>query len=344
MESNEQIEERAAAWLVKRDSGEWTDQDAAALTEWLDADTAHCVTFIRLEAAWEHAKRLKALGSGVSRGVVPPPGRWRLSPLFGRGPALSESRETRRAPPGRGVLAALAASVVLALCIGTYLLITPSGERYTTPLGVVATVPMADGSRITLNTASEIRVAVTPELRRVELKVGEAFFEVAKDPGRPFVVSAGDKRVIAVGTRFSVRREPGDVRVVVTEGRVRIEGPDSGGGTIQSAPEPLGAGTVARASAAGLRIERKPLPEIEEQLSWRSGYLVFHEITLAEAAAEFNRYNSTKIVIEDPSIAEIRMSGKFRATNFDAFVRILANGFAIRQREEGDRILLSARE
>ncbi len=123
---------------------------------------------------------------------------------------------------------------------------------------------MEDGSRITLNTDSQIRVDLTVKERRVELQQGEAFFEVAHDASRPFIVRAGNKRVIAVGTRFSVRREANDVRVVVTEGKVRVE---TEGDPSSTSPEPLVAGTVAQASSAGVLVQTEPLAQAEESLS-----------------------------------------------------------------------------
>jgi transmembrane sensor len=204
---------------------------------------------------------------------------------------------------------------------------------------------MPDGSKITLNTDSEVRLDLeNPAERRVELQKGEAFFEVAKDPNRPFVVSVGRKRVIAVGTAFSVLRDGDDVRVAITEGRVRIEdaaeratergGTDDGIST-------LAAGSIARATNAGVLIQEKPIPEIENDLSWRTGYLIFRDTALADAVAEFNRYNTRKIVIEDPAVAATRVSGKFRSTQFEAFVRLLEAGFPIRAHAVDDHIVLT---
>jgi transmembrane sensor len=346
MDSTERIEAHAAAWLVKRDSGEWSDEDAAALNAWLDADIAHCVAFIRLEAAWEHTRRLQALGAGSVRGVTPPRGQWQISPLFeGLQSPLTEEEHLRPAPRTRARLIAIAATLIMALGVGLYFATSlRTGDRYVTPIGGVSTVPMDDGSRVTLNTGSEVRIAVTAKARTVELEEGEAFFEVVHDINRPFVVSAGNKRVIAVGTRFSVRREKQGLRVLVTEGAVRIEDAALPARARVSAPAPLTAGTVASTGTLGVSIERIPLPEIEDQLSWRTGYLVFHEISLGEAAAEFNRYNARQIVIEDPALADIRLSGKFRAGNLDAFVRLLEHRFAVRTHQQDQLIVLSAGE
>jgi transmembrane sensor len=220
----------------------------------------------------------------------------------------------------------------------------PNGERYATPVGGLASVPMADGSKVTLNTDSQIRIALTDTERRVELGHGEAFFEVSKDPKRPFVVRAGDKRVIAVGTKFSVRRDGDDVEIVVTEGKVRVEDGAMGEGSrVGSADVFLTPGSIARADEAGVLVQRKTLPEAEEQLSWRTGWLMFRDQELADAIAEFNRYNVSKIVIQDPAIASLRIEGNFRATNVEAFVRLLESGFPVRAEVRDDQILLTAK-
>jgi transmembrane sensor len=242
-------------------------------------------------------------------------------------------------------LFAAVATVLLALGVGSYLALAPRGERYVTPVGGIASVPMADGSKVTLNTDSQIRIALTNTERDVELKHGEAFFEVSKDPSRPFVVHAGDKRVIAVGTKFSVRRDGDDIEVVVTEGKVRVEDGTAGQSSRAngSADVFLTPGSIARAGEAGVLVQRKTLPEAEEQLSWRTGVLMFRNQSLQEAIVEFNRYNVRKIVIQDPAVASLKIEGNFRATNVEAFVRLLESGFPVRAQAEPDQIVLTAK-
>src|SRR3984893_17167442 len=149
------------------------------------------------------------------------------SPHLHRGMAFIPSPAAGRAKPlglrQRKLALSAAAALLLAVGGSLYLAFDPNGESYATPAGGLASVPMPDGSHVTLNTDSQIRIALTDTERRVELGHGEAFFEVSKDPKRPFVVRAGDKRVIAVGTKFSVRREGDDIEIVVTEGKVRVE-------------------------------------------------------------------------------------------------------------------------
>lgn len=236
---------------------------------------------------------------------------------------------------------AWAASLILGLSLGLYALNTNhfQGNTFSTQVGGVELVPLSDGSRVTLNTDSQIHLELSPAERKVELKHGEAFFEVAKDPKRPFVVSVGQKRVIAVGTKFSVLREANDMRVVVTEGKVRVE---SAAGDPQGSAEFVSAGMVARATDDGVLVQAKPLPEAQEHLSWLKGILTFRETTLGDAVAEFNRYNTRKIVIQDAAVAGLRVAGSFRSTNVDAFVRLLEQGYPIQAEQEGGEIVLKS--
>lgn len=351
MERSREVEQRAGTWLAKRESGNWSAEDEARFAQWLGASTANRVAFLRQEAAWEHASRLQALKGHTPSGTVPSPDDWRLEPFVSDGSPTARRTADSGHARKRWIGRALAASFVLAVAGALTWYVSTRGPYYDTPVGGLASVPMTDGSKVTLNTDSAIRLAVTETERRVELERGEAFFEVAKDPGRPFVVSAGNKRVVAVGTKFSVRRNGDDLRVFVTEGKVRFEddtlgteSKDSSSST-DSAPQLLAAGTITRAGDSGVIVQEKPLPEVEDYLSWRSGYLTFRDIPLAAAVAEFNRYNERKIVIQDPAVAAIRFSGKVRPTSFEGFVRLLQDAFPIRAEHVDGRIVLTdARE
>lgn len=349
--SASQVEEAASEWLIRRDSPSWSNDDQRQFDEWLGASSLHRVAYLRLEAAWEDAARLKALGAGIPGDEPPPRGQWNLGPHFNPPPAEGPRNsaeegapvQMRRPASGRRTLVRLSLAATVLLMVGTtlYVLVVGRGDDYRTAVGRIETVALADGSRVTLNTDSEIRVQVTAGERDVELMHGEAFFEVAKDARRPFVVTAGGKRVIAVGTQFSVRQEPAGVEVVVTEGRVRVEegGVSSGG---EPSQEVLTPGTIAHAGTAGVLVQRESVAQAEVRLAWRSGILMFRDQTLAEAVAEFNRYNERQIVIVDPSVAALRIEGNFRATNVDAFVRLLESGFPVHASSEGERIVLSA--
>jgi transmembrane sensor len=342
MENSRQIEDTAADWLARRDGSDWRASDEAELDVWLQAATAHRVAFLRLEAAWQQADRLKVLGAGMPPGAVPAPGAWQASPFFDGGAAVlaATAVAAEDAPRWFPRYRAMAAMLLLGVFVAAGWFLYPfGGSSYSTDVGGLAAVPMSDGSKVTLNTDSKIRVAVSETERVVNLRQGEAYFEVAKDPSRPFVVQAGDKRVVAVGTKFSVRRTHDDIRVVVTEGKVRVE---TGTGRPETPAAELVAGTVARSDSDGTLVQEKPLADIEEYLSWRSGFLVFRDMTLGDAVTEFNRYNTRKIVIDDPAVSAIRIGGNFRSTNVDAFVRLLEQGFPIRASRQDDQIVLTS--
>jgi transmembrane sensor len=324
---HKQIEAAAGDWLAKRDSGDWTDAEQAQFECWLNESTLHRVAYLQLEQIWERSGRLQALAAGRTSKDIPPPGVWARS-LHS---TESAPHKIRRSSLVR--IAAAAALVIAAVGVGFAL--WPSPSSYRTAVGGMASVPMSDGSKITLNTDSQIRVAVSASERRVELERGEAFFDVVSDPRRPFVVHVGHKRVVVLGTKFSVRREADDLKVVVTEGKVRIES--------AGAPHAVVAGTVARASDAGVLLQKEGLDEAEESLSWRTGTLVFHDVTLADAVAEFNRYNTHKIVIEDDAVGAYAVAGSFRADNVEAFVRLLARGYPLRVERRDQELVIKGR-
>lgn len=346
------IEERAAAWLARRDSGEWTNKEQSALTEWLDQSTAHRVAFLRLESVWEGARRARAL-SGSSARVVPPPKKWRDSPFF-----RSIAWVPRGTRPGRrsSVRWKVAAAFLVAVGVGSLgygLHWFAPGNVYSTSVGGISSIPLADGTVVTLNTASRIRVEYAPKERRVVLERGEAYFAVKRNPARPFVVVAGEQRIVDVGTQFSVRRDRSGLRIVVTEGVVRLQSPRadirSASGSIRViAPNnlaeidvPLSAGAVAFAQNGDLLVHRESVSQTDEMVSWRQGYLTFHDTMLADAVAEFNRYNAHHIAIEDAQVAAIRISGTFRPTDYQAFVRLLHDGYSVDVRDTDGGITLS---
>lgn len=352
MDSHSQIEDAAAEWLARRDGDHWSEDDEAGLQQWIAGSTARRVAYLRLKSTWDAAARLRVLrataGSEKSAGAdAPPAGAWRQSPFFEQPPASAEPlahARPRRFPKSAPALAAAAALALCAIAgFGAYRFWDSLGDRYTTAVGGFASVPLVDGSKITLNTDSEIRVLLSEKERLVELQQGEAFFEVAKDSARPFVVRAGQERIIAVGTKFAVQHIGDAVRVLVTQGKVRVTGSDRDEALDHSAAAVLlTAGDMARADRSALIVQKAPLPRMAEILSWREGYLRFHETALADAVAEMNRYNTRKIVIEDPALASLKISGTFRPTQYEAFVRVLQEGFAVRAHSDRQTITLSS--
>jgi transmembrane sensor len=359
-DSSVRIEEIAAGWLARRDLGLLSDERQEELDRWLKASTAHRVAYLRLEAAWRSAGRFKALAAGLPHEAMPAPGALSDSPFFAPRSQLWRTAHTpdtgeavrdelwedvgasRHAAEvtrvdRRRVLGAIAAS--LAGAAGVYALWNHSrgGTTYTTAVGGLESVPMADGSTVTLNTDTALRVRLFTDERLIELERGEAFFEVAKDASRPFIVRAGDQSVTAVGTKFAVWRSGTDLRVVVAEGRVRIDGVRGSVGAWVYVP----AGSIARVTDSSVQVEEAPAA-VEAFLSWRTGFVEFGNVTLAQAVAEMNRYSPRKIVIDDAAIGALRIGGRFRAKDTDGFIRILRTGFDIGAHTEGETIRLRA--
>ena len=322
MTGRNDIEARAAAWLIRRDQPEWSATDDEALRVWLSESDAHKVALWRLEAGWEATARLAAARSvAVEK------------------PSLNRLLESR-------ALQALAASLVL-ICLFAAAVVPewvrrdqpPPPRRFATAVGEHRAVRLPDGSAVTLNTASTMRAAVDSGRRAVWLDRGEAYFDVAHDARHPFVIHAGDRVVTVLGTRFSVRRDGGMVTVAVIEGRVRVE--DAAKGERGRAAV-LTAGNVAISRGTSMLLTDRSSARAQAALSWRRGMLTFDRTTLEEAAAEFNRYNRRQIRIADPQAAQIRIGGTFDATDIDAFARLMRAGFGLAVREEADTITINS--
>ena len=334
------IEQCAAAWLARREFNAWADDDEAALQAWLGAETAHRVAFLRLQAAWSESDRLRALAAGWRQPCPPPRGYWTT-------PAGDRIELAPRVPARRARLPRIAAAAVLLIActlatgLGWRSYNRVDSAQYSTVLGATNTLPLADGSQATLASDSRIDVRLSRQQRHVALEQGEAFFSVAKDPKRPFVVAAGGHDVVAVGTRFSVRRDGPNLRVVVTEGTVRLESRANGRTARPAALLP--AGSIALVRHDDVLVRSVSLDDAERLLDWRQGLLAFRDTTLAEAASEFNRYNARKLVIGDAEAGALRIGGSFRADNATGFVRLLEQGFPVHAEERGERIVLHSR-
>jgi transmembrane sensor len=332
------IEASAARWLAKREGAAWTESDQGELDAWLIESTLHRVAFIRLDTVWRHTARLRALGAGVPPGIVPSAGYWNIGGRMGDTAAAGDFAATPLWRRWYGIAAAL----VLAVVGGAYFIFNPlqGVTRYATPLGGLETITLADGSRITLNTGTAVRVRFGHTRRAIDIDSGEVYFVVAKDPTRPFVVIVANEQVSAVGTQFSIRRASNETQIIVTDGRVQLTSARPG-----ASPESLSlqAGTIAHARPANIQVEHASEAELDELLSWRDGFVVFRDTALADAVAEFNRYRAETILIGDPSIARVKISGKFRPGNTEAFLWLLQQGFPITVEQEKDHIVLKPR-
>ena len=307
-------DEVAAEWVAKLDKadvdagGNVVDALSAAdgeFAQWVSASFENRTAFLRAHAAWSRADRLAALKASTE--VV---------------------HVGRRLP--RPALIGTAAAACFAFVVAIVVLQMPfsSGPQvFETAVGGRETVPLADGSRLELNTDTRLTADVRGEMRVVTLEKGEAYFDIARDETRPFIVEAGEKRITVLGTKFTVRRDGAGVEVIVAEGKVQI---DALGDQAVVAPTVVEKGAIVLARAEGTLIAEKSDAELNAELGWRQGLLIFNQMDLEAVAAEFNRYNRVKIEIGDADAAAIRIGGSFRAENVDAFTRLLKDGFGLR--------------
>lgn len=324
MSSTMDIEERAAHWLARRQEPQWSDANQAELDAWLHESTLHEVAFLRLEYGWSKVDRLTVLRR-------PPAPRQQIEAAR----PVATHRGARRP------LAWLAAAAVLVLSVALLYIYGELFTRdlYATAIGGHEVVPLPDGSRIELNTDTRVRTSFSAETRSVWLERGEAYFDVARDPSRPFVVYAGNRRVTVLGTKFSVRLDPdaNRVQLAVAEGRVQLEELR----VSEPAPPMIAiGGEKVVADRTSMRVASRSAKTVETDLSWRQGLLTFDQTTLAAAAEEFNRYNRKQLVVE-PAAAEIRIGGSFEAANVDGFARLLHDGFGLSVAESDSEILIS---
>lgn len=319
-ESSEDIDSAAADWAARLDGGPLSPSEQLTLEAWIAADTRRQGALARAMAILTHFDRAKALGPQFD------PRAHRTGPAARRGLQLGR----REFMAGGALAAGIGAVAILVPVLGA--------QQYATAKGEVRSVPLADGSVIWLNTDSKVRVDYSDTHRGVLLVAGEALFDVAKDPSRPFVVRADEMNVRAVGTSFSVSRLAGQpIEVLVREGIV-----DMGRRSASSAPVRLAAGVRAVAAGAGpVQVSRPGDDAVLRSLSWSKGLLDFDGTTLTEAVATFARYSDQHIVIDDPEIARRSVTGLFSSTNPEGFAEAVALSMNLRTRTEGGAIHLS---
>jgi transmembrane sensor len=342
-ESREEIEEAAATWIARRGE-KWTQADARALDAWLAESAGHRVAYYRLNAAWARAGQLKIKASS-SRNLCLAAAAAVMVLLAGAVVSVQMGLFHSTTAPVQTVVQAndVAAAPVETAAASPVPqeAIAPTvqsvfRQRYGTAIGASRVISLPDGSRLTLDTDSQVDVTMDAKVRTVRLERGQAFFEVAHNPQRPFVVVAGRMSVTAVGTAFSVRRVGLAIRVDVTEGTVRLAQPGA-------REEMLPAGGIARIDGQAVQIHLGQPAEVDRNLSWRSGVLAFRHTALADAVAEFNRYGTRQIVIRDARIATLELGGVFKSGDAEVFARLLERTFPIETTINPDLIELSSR-
>lgn len=285
------IDADAARYVARMDGDDWSDAQERDLERWLARDPRHAGALLRAQAAWMTLDR-----------------------PFPAQSAVREDAGVRAGWSRRRVLAGGGAAVAAAVGGGVLLF---GGTSYATAVGEIRRVPLADGSIAAINTASAIDVSLDDAARNVRIERGEAWFQVARDKRRPFVVAAGRARIRAVGTAFSVRRRAGGADVLVTEGVVEVWAEGAEGHRVR-----LKAGSRGFV-ADDAAIEQAPAAPsaIDRALAWRNGKVDLAGDRLDSAVAEFNRYNRRQLVVADPVVAAERFDGVFRTDDPEGFAQ-----------------------
>lgn len=328
------IEDEAREWLIRLDGDTpLSNDEIAALREWAGRSPAHRRELKRISKFWDNANILTELAI----------------PLHGN-PAQGSFAGYR--------LAATAAVFLLAIGVAftAWLMLpepdTTSNGIYGTAIGQLRTVALPDGSAIQLNTDSQVQVDYGSSLRKIRLLRGESLFEVTPDPDKPFEVYAGSNIIRAVGTAFSVQLTEDVVKVTVAEGKVELikvknqptvsgvnDPPD-----IRPVPERLGFlnhGQSAILHNTINQLHTLAEQDLEQQLSWRHGFLSFSGEPLEDVVREINRYTPITIEIADPALNTLQVGGRFRVDDLDAMLDVLETSFGIRiSRIDDQRILL----
>lgn len=302
------IRAEAAAWLARlQDRNEATDR---ALQAWLEEDEAHRTAFNDATEIWD---------------LLPGAVAFDASDEF-------EEQPNRFAWRGWAIAATL---VLMILGLGGSYAWLSRPHIYETSIGEQREIVLEDGTLVAMNTDSAIAVSYRGAERRVSLEKGEALFKVHKDPTRPFIVSEENREIRALGTTFMVRRDPEFLAVTLIEGKVVI--------TREVDRQARNVATLKPGErlrlfqAAGATIDR---PAMDVIAAWRSGEVMFDDVSLLEAAGELNRYTTTERIIVMPSAASLRISGVFSIREPQAFAATVAALYGLHIERRDSEILL----
>jgi transmembrane sensor len=324
---------QAADWHCLMEDGEPSKEQVTLFIAWLDSDHRHRLAYQAVENTWD------TLGNAS---VDPRILRLRRAAL-----------ETPRKTMGSGFRSfAIAASLLVAIAatVGLALRFSLFGadsdpDIFTTQVGERANITLPDGSSVVLNTASRIHVAYDAEVRRVQLLAGQAWFDVAKNQPRPFLVEAGNRVVTAHGTAFDVKLgAQTEVQVTLIEGRVSVDALNRSDSSTNM-PEHVDLVPGEQLIAVPAKGMFKRRTDVTKATSWREGRIIFDDDTLEAAVAEVNRYSPNKVVLGDPRLKSLRLSGVFTAGHSDSFVETVTGNFPIivTTTPDGQRLLLPAK-
>jgi len=315
-QSSAAIEAEAAAWLARLHGPNRTSKVDRGLRRWLNLSPEHQQAFERATEVWEklalvRRRPLERVADWERGGV------WLT---FGR--------------------AVLATVLVVALTVAATAWYYSSNSVIATAVGEQRTLTLEDGSRVTLNTKTRLRVNYSKKFRRIDLQGGEALFEVASNSNRPFIVMAGNREIKALGTSFVVRRGDFDLTVTLVDGKVSV----TPAGPIHAPQEIQQAQVLAPGQRITFHRQLAPqldTPRVDKVTAWEHGQVAFDDTPLTEALSEMNRYNQVPLTIANPEAAALRISGVFRATESVEFARAIARTYSLRVVESGGEIMLT---
>ena len=304
--------EAAASWCIRLSDGALSRDERWQFQAWLDSDPDHPALLERTVAAWQALEHQAG-----------DPELIRLRSEALESVSHDNHDGWRRRIEWRTAMA-LAAMLLAVVAMGAWWAQLPTSYR--TGFGERQVIALGDGSRISLDAATQVDVKLSRDRRELWLRNGRAKFTVAKDPLRPFSVHAGDKMVVATGTDFSVEQLQGQVRVVLYEGKVAVvreaqsERPRRSvvvSATHIAVEQALSPGSELIMSDGDTRVEKI---ETGSSLGWESGLLQFRDESLALAVERMNRYSTRKLSLGDASASSISISGQFMGGDVDAFV------------------------
>lgn len=321
---------QAAGWCLLLSQRALTREEQSAFDDWLQADLEHREALDHAVRAWRAAEQAATTPEVINM---------RTAALT----AFREGQRRRWRPRlGRSRLGArLAAAMVVAAAVGVAAWLALAPQVYQTGIGERRVVALSDGSKISMDAATRVSVRYRSHRRDIRLEEGRANFVVAKDSARPFTVSARDNRVLATGTAFTVELLPGQLRVILYEGRVRVTGPPAdrraAPGSAQTPIRADGALTPGRELivSASQPVATVAAVDPVRTLSWEGGQLDFVDEPLSSVVERMNRYSDEKLAVGDPGAAAVRVSGVFTAGDTAAFMEGLVGVFPVQVRDGG---------
>jgi len=305
----------AADWVVRLQSPELSEDEAVGFDAWLSADPAHAAAY---DAALSVMLEVERTAPAIARG-------------------LAATRRPRRQAAARGWILAggLAAAATIALAVMPFGALRPATQDFTTAKGQQRTVRLADGSTLQINAGSRLSVTLGRHERGVVMAQGEAVFDVAADRARPFTIAVGDRTVRVVGTRFDVRHRGDQLSVTVERGVVEVRPAGDAPGRIWRLHPGQRLDTAQ--GAAAVQLSAVDPQQVE---SWRTGRLIYRDQPLGDVVADLNQQFPTPIILEDPALAQVRVSGVLVLDDQSAVIRRLALLAPIKALPSGQAVLL----